>query len=466
MNNSSNSKTNILGTLPVSRLLVKFAIPSIVAMLVSSLYNMVDQIFIGNFVGSLGNAATNVAFPMSTLCLATALAFGIGGAAAFNLENGAGNSESAGQYIGNALSMMLIVGVCLTVIAQLFMKPLLLFFGSPVDVLPYAIEYTRVTAIGFPFLIVSSGGGHLIRADGKPTVAMTCNLTGAISNTILDALFVVVFRWGMFGAALATVIGQILAFGLVMYHILHFKTVHLTLAHYIPRAAYAFRCVNLGMSQGFNQLAMMVVQIVLNNSLKYYGSQSIYGENIPIAVVGVITKVNIIYFSFCIGLSQALQPIASFNYGAKNFKRTKEAYIKATMAGSVISIIAWIVFRTFPRQLTSIFGQGSAEYFDFAIKYFRIYLFFTFVNNVQPLTSNFFSSIGKPIKGLFLSLTRQIIFLLPMILVLPLMMGIDGIMYAGPIADGLAFVVAVCFVIYELRRPEYRMTIAGGENGQ
>lgn len=457
MSNTGNgNKANILGTMPIGRLLVKFAIPSIVAMLVSSLYNMVDQIFIGNYVGSLGNAATNVAFPLTTMCIATSLAFGIGGAAAFNLENGAGNSESAGQYIGNAFSMMIIVGIILTVVAQVFTTPLLRFFGSPEDVLPYAIEYIKITSIGFPLLIVSGGGGHLIRADGKPTVAMFCNLVGAIVNTILDALFVVVFGWGMKGAAIATVIGQILACGLVLYHVINFKTVKLTLEHFTPRAEYALRCLNLGMSQGFNQLAMMVVQIVLNNSLRVYGARSIYGESIPIAVVGVITKVNIIYFSFCIGLSQSLQPIASFNYGAKNYKRTREAFLKAMMAGTIVSIIACVIFRTFPRQITSIFGQGSEEYFDFAIKYFKIYLFFTFINNIQPLTSNFFSAIGKPIKGLFLSLTRQIIFLLPMILILPLMMGIDGIMYAGPVADGLAFVVSIVFLVLELRRPEYR----------
>ena len=452
MDNSSLRKENILGTWPISKLIVKFAIPSIIAMMVSSLYNMVDQIFIGNYVGPLGNAATNIAFPLNTMCIATALLFGIGGAAAFNLANGAGEQESAGEYIGNALAMMFIVGVALTCVSQLFMSPLLRFFGSPADVLPYAITYTRITSFGFPFLIISSGGGHLIRADGKPTIAMTCNLTGAIVNTILDALFVVVLGWGMQGAAVATVIGQVLAFGLVVYHVVNFRTVKLTVRHFIPKAEYALHAANLGMSQGMNQVAMMVVQITLNNSLKYYGSKSIYGESIPIAVVGVISKVAILYFSFCIGLSQALQPISSFNYGAKKYDRTKEAYLKTLTAGLVISCIAFLLFQIFPRQIISIFGEGSPEYYEFAIKYFRIYMFFTFVNNVQPTTSNFFSSIGKPAKGLFLALTRQIIFLLPLIVVLPLFLGIDGIMFAGPIADGCAFLVSVLFVRGEIRK--------------
>lgn len=455
MSAQNNAKSNILGTEPVGKLILKFAVPSIIAMLVSSLYNMVDQIFIGNFVGALGNAATNIAFPFSTMCIATALLFGIGGSASFNLACGAGDRENAGNYIGNALTMMFTIGTILALVAQLFMEPMLMFFGSPGDVLPYAVVYTRVTSIGFPFLIISTGGGHLIRADGKPTVAMTCNLVGAITNTILDALFVAVFKWGMAGAAVATVIGQIIAFGLVVYHIINFRTVKLTLNNFIPKAEYTLRAANLGMSQGINQVAMMIVQIVLNNSLRMYGAKSVYGESIPIAVVGVVTKVAILYFSFCIGISQALQPIVSFNYGAKQFKRTKEAILKAMAAGSVISILAFILFQTFPREITSIFGGGNEEYFNFAIKYFRIYLFFTFVNNIQPIVSNYFSAIGKPVSGMMLSLTRQILFLLPMIILLPIIFGIEGIMYAGPVADGSAFLVSIAFLIRELRKKEY-----------
>lgn len=452
-------KKNFLGTVPVKRLLLKFTVPSIVAMLVSSLYNMVDQIFIGNFVGNLGNAATNIAFPLNMLCTATALTFGIGGAAAFNLSMGAGNKEKAGYYIGNSVTGMAVIGLLLAIIAEVFLRPLLLFFGSPADVLPYASEYTRITAIGFPVLILSIGGGHLIRADGKPTVAMVCNLVGAISNTILDALFVIVFKWGMAGAAAATVIGQVLAAALIIYHLVRFKTIKLEIKHLKPEKETLLRPASLGMSQGCNQLAMMVVQIVLNNSLKHYGAMSVYGENIPIAVVGVATKINMIYFAFCIGLSQGMQPISSYNYGAKQYHRTKEAFVTARNCGTVISVIAFVMFQLFPRQIVSIFGSGSEEYFAFAVMYFKIYLFFTFINNIQPLTSNFFSSIGKPKMGLFLSLTRQILFLLPLIVLLPIFFGIEGIMYAGPIADGLAFAVSMVLAVRELRRPEYTIQI-------
>ena len=452
-----SERANMLGTRPVGSLLLKFAIPSIVAMLVSALYNMVDQIFIGNVVGELGNAATNIAFPFSALCTAIALMFGIGGSAAFNLTVGSGDKKTAGYYVGNALVSMVSLGIILTTVAEIFMPWLLTLFGSTADILPYAVEYTRITAAGFPILILSIGGGHLIRADGKPTVAMICNLAGAITNTALDALFVMVFKWGMAGAAIATVIGQTVAAGLVVYHIAHFRTVKLTKEHFRVRRKYVLYEAGLGMSQGFNQLAMMLVQIVLNNSLKYYGAKSIYGENIPIAVVGVISKVNMMYFSFCIGISQGMQPIASFNYGAKNYRRTREAYLRAVTAGATISMIAFLLFHFFPRQITSVFGKGSEEYFQFAINYFRIYLFATFINNIQPLTSNFFSAIGKPKTGLFLSLTRQILFLLPLILIFPIAWGIDGIMYAGPIADGMAFIVSMIFVVRELSKGQYKL---------
>ncbi len=456
--NASNPSTssNPLGSAPLNKLIVKFAVPSIIAMLVSSLYNIVDQIFIGNYVGELGNAATNIAYPLTTLCTAIALLLGIGGAAAFNLHMGAGQTKRAGNYIGNSVTFAALSGVLIFVIAELFLEPLLMFFGSSESILPYAMEYTRITAIGFPFFIVSISGGHLIRADGKPTISMICNLTGAIVNTILDALFVIVFGWGMTGAAAATVIGQVVAAVIALYHILHYRTVKLTAADFKPRAEIIGTNANLGMSQGFNQVAMMVVQIVSNNSLKYYGAQSIYGVEIPIAIVGIVTKLTALYFSFCIGLSHAMQPIASFNYGAKNYQRTREVYRKTRNAGTVVSIIAFLLFQLFPRQIISIFGSGSDLYFAFAVEYMRIYLFCIFLNNIQPLTSTFLSSIGKPKKGLFLSLTRQIIFLLPLILILPIFFGIDGMMYAGAIADFTAAVVAIVFAMKEFRRPEYR----------
>ena len=200
---------------------------------------------------------------------------------------------------------------------------------------------------------------------------------------------------------------------------------------------------------------MMVVQIVMNKSLKYYGARSVYGEEIPIACVGIITKVNQVFMAFIIGISQGLQPLVSFNYGAAKYKRVKEAYLKSITAGLVLSLIAFLAFQFFPHRIISIFGNGTKEYFDFAISYFKVFLLFTFINCMQPITSNFLTAIGKPKQGIFLSLTRQIIFLLPLILIMPLIMGIDGIMYAGPIADFMAGAAAIIMVVAELKRPEY-----------
>lgn len=448
MNKETN---NPLGVQPVNRLLSQFAIPSIISMLVGSLYNIVDQFFIGQRVGELGNAATNIAFPLSTSCLALALLIGIGGSSAFNLAMGSGHEKRAVNIMGNAVVLLAGSGLVLSIITLLFLKPLLLFFGSPKAVLPYAMEYTKITAFGFPFLLLSTGGGHLIRADGRPRITMLCNLVGAVLNTILDALFVFGLNLGMSGAALATIIGQIVSGALAIGYLMHGKTVTIRRENLRIKWENVTRIASLGMAPCSNQVAMMVVQIIMNQSLKHYGSHSIYGENIPIACAGIITKVNMIFMSFVIGLSQGLQPIASFNYGAGEKGRVKEAYIKAISIGAVLAVIAFLMFQFFPRQIISIFGDGSELYYQFAIRYFHVFLFFTFVNFMQPITSNFFTAIGKPKVGSFLALTRQILFLLPLILLFPLFLGIDGIMYAGPVADCLAAVVCFIMVYRELR---------------
>lgn len=448
MNKETN---NPLGVQPVNRLLSQFAIPSIISMLVGSLYNIVDQFFIGQRVGELGNAATNIAFPLSTSCLALALLIGIGGSSAFNLAMGSGHEKKAVNIMGNAVVLLAGSGLVLSIITLLFLKPFLLFFGSPKAVLPYAMEYTKITAFGFPFLLLSTGGGHLIRADGRPRITMLCNLVGAVLNTILDALFVFGLNLGMSGAALATIIGQIVSGALAIWYLMHGKTVTIRRENLRVKWENVTRIASLGMAPCSNQVAMMVVQIIMNQSLKHYGSHSIYGENIPIACAGIITKVNMIFMSFVIGLSQGLQPIASFNYGAGKKGRVKEAYIKAISIGAVLAVIAFFMFQFFPRQIISIFGDGSELYYQFAIRYFHVFLFFTFVNFMQPITSNFFTAIGKPKVGSFLALTRQILFLLPLILLFPLFLEIDGIMYAGPVADCLAAVVCFIMVYRELR---------------
>jgi len=442
---------NFLATESVTKLMVKFAVPSIIGMLVSALYNIVDQLFIGQGVGTLGNAATNIAFPFTTACMSMALLFGIGGASCFNLSMGMGHRKKAGYFAGNAVSMLIVCGLVISGITLLFLEPLLKLFGSPNDVMPYAKEYVSITAVGFPFLILTTGGGHIIRADGSPQMTMTCNITGAIINTVLDALFVMVFHWGMAGAAWATVIGQFISSVIVVLYLRKFKTTDLTKQHFIPQFSYIKRIASIGMASCFNQLAIAIVQIVLNNSLRHYGSLSKYGDSEPIACAGIVMKVNMIVFSIVIGLAQGTQPIESFNYGAKNYGRVKKAYRLAVITGAVISVTAFVCFQLFPKQILSVFGKGSENYYEFGEKFFRIFLFFTWLNCLQPITSTFFTSIGKSIKGVFLSLTRQIIFFIPLLLILPLKFGIDGIVYTGPVADLLSGIVALVMAFCEFK---------------
>ncbi len=454
---------NPLGYEKISKLLKKYAVPSIIAMLVSALYNIVDQIFIGQGVGVLGNAATNIAFPLSTICIALGLLFGIGGSTRFSLELGAAKEDHAAKAVGNAISLLALSGVILCVVVVIFLKPLLIFFGATSDILDYAMTYTRITAFGMPLLIFSNGLGSIIRADGSPKYSMFSMLAGAIINTILDPLFIFGFHMGIAGAAWATIIGQFISCLFSLYYIKNFQHIRLTKSDMRLDLSYVKSIAALGAANCFNQLAMTIVQIVMNNTLKYYGGLSIYGAEIPLACAGIIAKVNMIFMSFIIGISQGTQPIIGFNYGAKNYRRVQDTYKLAVMIATVISIISFAVFQLFPRQIISVFGEGSEEYFIFSQRYFHIFLFFTFLNGIQPVTSNFFTSIGKSIKGVFLSLTRQIIFLLPLLVALPMIMGIDGVMYAGPVADGAAFLLAMIFIVKEMRLLHAKQLKENGE---
>ena len=461
MNNKTENKavmSNPLATENIGKLIAKFAIPAIISMLVSSLYNIVDQIFIGQGVGMLGNAATNIAFPLSIISSAMALLLGIGSSANFNLALGAGDQKKASNILGTGLSSLIIGGVIFAAIVLILLNPLLYIFGVTPDVLPYAKSYAGITALGLPFAILTTGGNHLIRADRSPTYSMTCMLTGAIINTILDPLFIFVFHWGIKGAAWATVIGQCASGIMVIVYFTKFRKTDLNLQNMKPKSAYLKIISSLGMASGINQIAIAAVQIAMNNTLRYYGTSSIYGSDIPLACVGVISKVNNVFLAFCIGISQGCQPIWSFNYGARMYARVRKTYWTAFRLALSIGTVFFLCFQLFPRQIIDLFGTGSEVYFQFAIRYFRIYLFFTFVNGVQSMSSGFFTSIGKAKLGILVSLTRQVIFLVPLILIFPIFMGIDGVMYAGPIADGAAAALTIGIAVHELRKMKNQET--------
>ncbi|WP_288694365.1 MATE family efflux transporter [uncultured Brachyspira sp.] len=435
----------------IYKLLFKFGTPSIISMLVGALYNIVDQIFIGQGVGINGNAATNVAFPLTTICVSISLFLGLGGASSYSLLLGRGEREKATTIIGNTISLAFIFSLVLTIIVKVFVKKIMYMFGSTEEVLSYAVKYSSITSTGFLPFIFSSMMSHIIRADGSPRYSMMSVLSGAIANTILDPIFIFYFKMGIAGAALATIIGQFISFALTFKYIFKMKNITLNKESFLLKINNVIKIFTLGLSGGFNQLAMMAVQITMNNVLSYYGNQSIYGGNIPLAVSGIIIKINMIIMAFIIGTGQGSQPIIGFNYGARNYKRVIDTYKLSVFITTMMAIIASILFQLFPRQIVSMFGDGSELYFSFAEEYMRIYMLFMVVNGVQPVTGSFFTSIGKAFKGAFIAMTRQIIFLLPLIIILPKIFGIDGVMYAGPIADAMALIVTILFIRREIK---------------
>ncbi len=456
-------ENNPLGKEPVGRLIFRFAVPAVIGLLVSALYNIVDQIFIGQGIGLLGNAATNVAFPLTSICNSIALMMGIGGAANFNLSLGRGDNPRARKVFGTALTMMIVLGIILTLVVRSLMEPMIWFFGSTEEVYSYAFSYISIISFGFPFLILSTGFSMLIRADGSPLYSMACMILGAVINTILDPLFIFVFGWGMEGAALATIIGQIGSGTMCLLYLRRVRTVKPTLKNFIPSAGIIKAIVILGLASWFNQIAMSALQIVMNNTITYYGALSEYGSDIPLAVVGIISKVNTICMAFVIGVSQGAQPTISFNYGAKQYSRVRKAYFTAVGAATFFSILIFLAFQIFPRQIISIFGEGSELYYQFAENYFRIFLFMIFAGAFNPHTSGFLTSIGKAKLGMIISITKQLVFSIPLVLILPIFMGIDGIMYAGPIGDCASVIVAVSLMLYQMKkmRALERETLAG-----
>ena len=442
---------NPLGYKPVGKLLKSLAIPAIIANLVNALYNVVDQIFIGQGIGYLGNAATNIAFPIITMCLAIGLTLGIGGASNFNLELGKGYPEKSKHTAGTAASTLIIIGIILCISVRIFLEPLMISFGATDKILEYSMEYTGITSYGIPFLLFSIGVNPLVRADGNAKYSMIAIVIGAILNTILDPLFMFVYNWGIAGAAWATVISQIISASLLLMYFPRFKSVKFFLNDFIPQLHYLKRIISLGFASFIYQFSNMIVLVTTNNLLKIYGKNSIYGSDIPIAVFGIVMKINVIFIAIVLGLVQGAQPIFGFNYGAKNYHRVRETMRLLLKVTFSIATILFIIFQVFPKQIISLFGEGDKLYFEFAIKYTRIFLAFISLNSIQISIATFFPSIGKAIKGATVSLTKQLIVLFPLLLILPRFFGVEGVIYATPLTDLVAFTVAIIFLINEFK---------------
>lgn len=443
---------NILGTEKIGKLIRKFSIPCIISLVVNSLYNIVDQIFIGWGVGYLGNGATNVVFPLTMLCLAFALMFGDGSSAFLSLKLGEKKKEEATKGVANGIVFASIVAVLLCAVIIAFLPQLVNLFGCTDALREYALGYGYFIAIGIPFMMIGTTLNSIIRADGSPKYAMASMLTGAILNIILDPVFIFIFNMGVEGAAIATSISQFVTFLLNILYIRKFKSITIKKDDLKLKSNLVKRVSMLGISSFITQMAIVIVMAFENNLLGKYGKESEFGSEIPITVLGIVMKISQILNSIIIGIAAGTQPIIGYNYGAEKYDRVKKA-LKIVLALSVtVSTCAFILFQTIPDKLILIFGSGDELYMEFACLAFRTYLMLVICNGIQIPAGIFFQSIGKGVKSAIISLSRQILFLIPALVTLGHLFGIHGILFAGPFADGLAFIIATTLLVIEVKK--------------
>ncbi len=449
---SKETEKNPLVSAPIGSLMMKYAVPSVIALVVNALYNIVDQIFIGWGVGTLGNSATNVVFPLNMVVTALALLLGDGGAAYLSLELGRGDKKKAEKGVNNTFSWLIIVGIVFCIICVIFLKPLTALFGATPDNLAYALEYGKIVVLGFPFVIVGCGMCSLIRADGTPQLTMIAMIVGCLSNVVLDAVFVLGYGWGMKGAALATVIGQILNFAISMWYVPRFKTIKISVKAMKPEFGMLKKMAGFGVSSFVSQIAIAIIMTVINYYLVHCGMDSKYGADIPLAAFGIVMKFNTILISIVTGIGTGAQPIIGYNYGRADYKRVKKTLGIAVKAATLFAVIFFVVFQAFPEVLTAMFGNQGELYTKFSVMSFRIFTLLCFLNGFQTVAAIFFQSIGKPVLSGAISLSRQIVFLIPAVMILCNYMGIKGVLWAGPVADGLAFVFALVLIVAEVKK--------------
>lgn len=444
---------NPLGTEPVGKLLLQFSVPGIICMVVNALYNIVDQVFIGRGIGYLGNGATNVIMPMTVIALALALMLGDGAAAYLSLKLGANEPEHAAEGVGGASVFLVIVGVILVAIYLIFTKPLCMLFGATSETLPYALDYGRIIAIGLPFSCISVGYSGVIRADGSPKFSMAGLLAGSVINLICDPLFIFVFKWGIKGAAIATILGQFVNAAMcVWYYIFRLRHIRLKKEYLRPRLKAIEKICSMGVSSFITQMSIVLVMAVSNNLLVKYGAMSIYGAEIPMTTMGITMKVNQIMIAVVIGLATGAQPIFGFNYGSGQTDRVKKTLKITLIIAESVLICAFLLFQFAPMSVVSIFGSESQLYNEFAVKCMRTFLMLCCINGFQLVSGIFFQAIGKPAFSAILSLSRQVLFLIPAMFILPTFMGVEGVLWAGPVADGMAFILAITLLTINLRK--------------
>lgn len=448
---------NPLGTQPVGKLLLNFSVPAIISCLINSIYNIVDQIFIGQGVGYLGNAATTVAFPLMTILLAFGTMVGAGSSAHAAIRLGEKREQEAEQALNNAFSFTIVLGIAIMCIGLIALRPILTLFGATDNIMPYAFDYTSIILLGTPFNLVGIVLSNLARTDGHPRMSMYGMLIGAALNTVLDPIYIFQFHWGVRGAAIATVTSQIIsAVVLTVYFCRPARTErHMRLHKEMMKPQFDLigRFLVLGISSGITQSVACIMQIVMNKSLVYYGDlePGITGD-VALSAMGVVIKIAMIMTAFGVGVGIGAQPILGYNRGARKFARIRKTYLIAVGVATALIFVCWILCQTMPESIIGIFGDENASFTDFAVKCLRIYLFSVFCAGFQIISTSYFQATGQPLKASILSMLRQLLLLIPLILILPLFMGLNGILYSAPIADAASAVIVACFIIPEMKR--------------
>ena len=448
----------LLGREPVGRLMRKYAVPCIISLLVGALYNIVDQIFIANasYLGSYGNAANTVVFPLTVIALAIAVMIGDGCCAFVSLSLGKGEPDKAKKSVGNSVLMTIVSSLLLCAVYLIFSDGIIAMFGGTVneETLRHSKEYFFYISLGIPFYMFGQAMNPIIRADGSPGFAMISTLAGAVLNMILDPIFIFVFRWGMMGAAVATVIGQIVTALLAVWYLCNMKSVKPAKADFKLKRNIIRKTLTLGLTSFLSQISLVAAMAAINNMIRKYGTMdAVFGQEqyaqIPMAVVGIVMKFFQIVISIVVGMAAGCIPIVGFNMGAGLKSRVRELFSKLLAAQAAVGAVALIFVELFPRQLIGIFGAAneSSYYTGFAVHAFRIYLCMMIFACVNKACFIFLQAMGKAVESTALSMIREIVFGVGFALLLPMFFGLDGVLYSMPVSDILTFAVALCLII-------------------
>lgn len=453
---------NSLGVRPIKGLLFSFSIPAIISCLVNSVYNIVDQIFIGQGVGYLGNAATTIAFPLMTIIMAFATLIGSGGSAYAALRLGEGRKREALLTLNNLLVIAIGLGILLAATGLIFLKPILTLFGATETTMPYAIDYTSIVLMGVPFSVISIALSNMARTDGHPRMSMYGILIGAALNTVLDPIYIFILDWGVKGAAIATITAQFVSTVVLCYYFLRKGNMRFTRRYMKPVGRVWYKIFSLGISSGITSLVACIMQVVMNNSLVYYGNQTEITGDVALSAMGIVMKIAMILASVCIGFGIGAQPILGFNLGAKKYARVRHTYLLAVSIATGSILIGWAVCQLAPHLVLSLFGKENQTFTDFAVRCLRIYLGGIFCAGFQIVSTNYFQATGQPLKASLLSMLRQLILLIPLLLILPLFFGLNGLLYAGPCADIGSAVIVALFILPEMRKLNRRIAESQG----